>query len=351
MKIHVPSLLRTKPKALDKLGKYSAQLGFKKIILFLGEGIENLLGERIFQALKDKNIEILQTHTIATSDVKLLFDLSLQIKDYSANAIVAVGGGKVIDCAKYVSSISKLPFLVVPTITSNDGFCSPVASLNVDDKKKSFKTDLPKGVVIDTEIIKNAPKQFFFSGVGDLLSKYTSIFDWKLAYHHTGEYVDDFAVAISQNSLEAFVNYPNKDPQDLKLLTLFANSLLMSGIAMEVAGSSRPASGSEHLISHSYDQISEKPLLHGIQVGIASYASSFVQEKTHKLVKDSLVNTGLYDFIVNSGFRLNKHEFIESIKKAPEIKKNFFTILSMENQTEKLIDFINKDPMMNNMLN
>lgn len=112
----------------------------------------------------------------------------------------------------------------MPAVISNDGFCSPLASLNVDGKKRTFKTDLPKAVVIDTTILQNAPKHFLYSGVGDLLSKYTAIFDWKLAYHNAGDYVDDFAVAICQNSLEALVHYPDKDSQNLMSLNLFASS-------------------------------------------------------------------------------------------------------------------------------
>ena len=236
----------------------------------------------------------------------------------------------------------------MPTAISNDGFCSPLASLMVNGKKRTLKTGLPQGIVIDTKILAKAPIKFFYSGIGDLLSKFTALNDWKFAFRQSGEYVDDFAVALSQNSLEAFLNYPDKTPQDSECLRILSNSLLLSGIAMEVVGSSRPASGSEHLISHAYDQISSQPSMHGLQVGIATYAISFLQNKEFENVRKAILETGFFDF--NKKYPLNKTEFIEAIKLTPKIKENFTTILSETGQIEKLIEFVQKDELMQQLL-
>lgn len=138
---------------------------------------------------------------------------------------------------------------------------------------------------MDTAIIKNSPVRFLYSGIGDLLCKITAIFDWKLAFKKTGETVDDFAAVISSNAVDTFRYYQDKRLNNPEYFGVIACYLLMNGIAMEIARSSRPASGSEHLISHAFDKHSKEESLHGLQVGVASYAVSFLQQVTHETVK------------------------------------------------------------------
>lgn len=347
MQITVPSLLRIKQGTSTKIGKYLSQQQFKNIAIFWGEGVKELLSERISISLATAEINILHEEIWVSSAVEKIFERSLNLSS-KTQVILAIGGGKVIDCCKYMAFLNKLPLFVMPTAISNDGFSSPLASLTVNGKKRTLKTGLPQGIVIDTEILANAPPKFFYSGIGDLLSKFTSLNDWKLAFKKNNEYVDDFAVALSQNSLEAFLNYPQKSPQNSECLRILCNSLLLSGIAMEVAGSSRPASGSEHLISHAYDQISSQPSMHGLQVGISTYAISCLQNKEFEKVKKAILETGFFDFAKK--YPLNKTEFIEAVKLAPKMKENFITILSEAGQIEKLIEFVEKDELMKQLL-
>jgi glycerol-1-phosphate dehydrogenase [NAD(P)+] len=212
----------------------------------------------------------------------------------------------------------------------------------VEGKRKSLKAKIPYGVIIDTSIIKNSPQRFTLSGIGDMLSKFTAIYDWKLSYKKTGEYVNDFAVLISNNSVENLVNYGNKNVEDMEFLRLVCGALVMSGVAMEVSGSSRPSSGSEHLISHAYDKISKKPSLHGIQVGVSTYAISYLQgNNKHDTIKSVMNETGFAGFVTENP--LNKAEFIEAIEQANSIKENFYTILSEKGNVEKLIEYIETD--------
>src|SRR5207253_5856234 len=102
----------------------------------------------------------------------------------------------------------------------------------------------------------------------------TAVRDWKLAFHATGEPVDDFAALLSDGSIHAYLSHPAFDSDGIRLL---ATVLMLNGIAMEICGSSRPASGSEHLISHALDAASARPRLHGLQVGVASYVASALQ--------------------------------------------------------------------------
>ena len=122
----------------------------------------------------------------------------------------------------------------------------------------------------------------------------------------------------------------------------------MTGIAMIIAGSSRPASGSEHLISHAYDSLAQKPGLHGLQVGVASYAVSFVQGITHQRVKKDLLESGFFEFVRTSP--LSKADFVRAVKKAPEIKENFYTILSEKECVDRLLEFVESDDLMKEMM-
>lgn len=348
MEISIPSLLRIKPNAIYKIGKYLRKENFYKIALFYGEGMKEMLSEHILISLDSSEIKILHEEVISDNEIDRVFKSTFSIPK-SVQAIVAVGGGKVIDYAKYCAFVSQLPIITIPTAISNDGFSSPVASLYVDGKRKSLKAKIPYGVIMDTNIIKSSPAKFTYSGIGDLISKLTAIYDWKLSYHNTGEPVNDFAVLISNNSVENLVNYDNKDIGDIEFLRLVCGSLVMSGIAMEVSQSSRPSSGSEHLISHAYDKIAKQPSLHGLQVGLSTYVIAWLQNNPRlSTIKDVLQETKVFDFLEKNP--LNKQEYIEAVKYAPNIKENYYTILSEKGNIEKLIEFIENDEFVNKFL-
>ena len=347
MEINIPSLVRIKPKALNKLGKYLRTEKLNNVALFWGESIKDLFGTTVSVSLDSSEIKVGHEFVVQESDIEEIFARSLTLSSRT-KAIVAIGGGKAIDYCKYLSFIKKLPLYSVPTIISNDAFCSSNASLIVKGKKKSFQTKLPDGVIVDTDVLSSAPASSLYSGIGELFSKITSLYDWRLAYRRDGEFVNDFALVITYNAVDAFYHYSPKDFKNLELIRIIATSLMMTGIAMEIAGSSRPASGSEHLISHAYDRISEKPTLHGIQVGVASYAVSFLQEATHEKLKFIVQDSSFMDFVAERP--LSKQDFIDAIKFAPNIKEDFYTILSEKNSISKLVDFVNHDEFLNKML-
>src|SRR4029078_11880134 len=131
-----------------------------------------------------------------------------------------------------------------------------------------------RSVIIDPGVCRDAPAVLTLSGVGDLVAKFTAVRDWKLAFHATGEPVGAFAALLSEGSIHAYLSHPVFDLDGIRLL---ATVLMLNGIAMEICGSSRPASGSEHLISHALDATSARPRLHGLQVGLATYIANIFQ--------------------------------------------------------------------------
>ncbi|NLD99711.1 MAG: iron-containing alcohol dehydrogenase family protein [Fibrobacter sp.] len=348
MNISIPTLLRIKPNAIYKLGKYLRKESFIRVAVFYGTGLKEMLKEQITISFDSSEIQTVHEDTINSNAVEDIFKTAFSLPG-KVDAIVAIGGGKVIDYCKYIAFILKLPIISVPTSISNDGFASPGASLLVNGKRKSQKAQIPYGVVIDTEIIRKSPDYYTYSGIGDLISKYTAIFDWKLAYRAVQEPVNDFAVLISTNAVDVMVNYKSKDIKDLSFLRHICGCLVTSGVAMEVSGSSRPASGSEHLISHAYDMKAKKPSLHGLQVGVATYAVSWLQNNPeHETIRSVLEQTGFVDYVSKNP--LDKTDFIEAVKYAPNVKENYYTILTDKNNLDKLIDFVNNDSYFNRLV-
>jgi glycerol-1-phosphate dehydrogenase [NAD(P)+] len=342
MDIRIPSLLRIKPNALYKLGKYLRKNGFHRIALYYGEGIADLVGQKVEISLDSSEIQVVTEETVHGNDVAEIVSSAFRLPR-EAQAIVAVGGGVAVDFGKYAGFLTKRPVIAVPTAISNDGFAAPGASLRVDGRRVSCSSTIPFGVVIDTNMIKSSPRRFTFSGIGDLISKYSAIADWKLAYHATGEAINDFSAMISMQSVENLVNHPVKSADDLEFLQLVCGALVMSGVAMEVAGSSRPASGSEHLISHAYDSIASQPSLHGLQVGVATLATTWLQgNPAHQTVVRVLEETGFTAFMNEN--RLDRAAFLEAVQLAPTIKPGYHTVLSQPGAVERLQAQVKGDP-------
>ena len=347
MEISVPSLLRIKPKALQKLGKYLKQEGFRSIALFWGEGVKELFNDVIEISFATADIRVVYETVVDSNDIDRAFQAGKELP-YTAQAVVAIGGGMAIDFCKYVAFSCQVKMVSVPTLISNDAFASPTSSLTVDGARKTVLSIVPYGVIIDTAVILKAPRQFLYSGIGDLFCKTTAVFDWKLSYKATGETVNDFAATVATTAADTFSYYKNKDVDDIEFVGIIATSLLMTGIAMIIAGSSRPASGAEHLISHAYDKVAVKPSLHGLQVGVASYGVSYLQGQTHERVKRDILESGFFDFMKKHP--LSREDFLQAVTLAPEIKENFHTILSEKGNLSRLRDFLQNDELMAQML-
>jgi glycerol-1-phosphate dehydrogenase [NAD(P)+] len=338
--ISIPSMLKIGECEINYLGVYLREFMFENIACFFSDGIEELFGKQIFNSFKTSDINVIHKETISQINIESVIHTAFSIPK-SINALVGIGGGKALDYSKYCAYILGLPFISIPTSISNDGFCSPVSSLLVEGKRKTVNSSIPYGVVVDIDIIKTSPDSCIYSGIGDLISKITAGWDWKEAVKLGKDSFNDFAYLISQNTVIDFLNYQNQDIRSPQFLYHLTNALLMNGLAMEISGSSRPASGSEHLISHALDMISPSYRMHGLQVGTATYICSYVQDNQFGLVKDFLTNTGFFDYMYKNP--MNKKEMIEAVRLAPGIKEDFFTVLSFPDNIEKVINFINKD--------
>jgi len=345
--INIPTLLKIGDGKISKIGKYLSDRNFIKVALFFSDGIENIVAQKLYSGLNKYNIEIVHKDNISNIDIETAIHTAFKIPS-NTNVLLGIGGGKALDYSKYCAHILKLPYISVPTSVSNDGFCSPNTSLLVAGKRKSVKSTIPYGVVADIEIINNAPIKSLYSGIGDTISKITALWDWKQSFLKGYEDFNDFAGLIASNSLDMIYQSNNLKIKDYEFKYKMVNSLVLSGIAMEIAGYSRPASGSEHLISHALDSVLTKNKMHGLQVGVATYLCSLLQDNHYKQVKEFLVKTGFMDFVLKEP--ISKTKFIEALKIAPTIKQNYYTILSEKDSFNKAINFVETDEILRKII-
>lgn len=334
----IPSLVRVKPGALDRLGIYAERHAFRRVRIFSSEALLPELHARLEHALAASGIEIVQSSHVADASFE---GASAFFQELPArvDAVIGFGGGKALDMAKYVAFLARLPYIAVPTSLSNDGFCSPQSSLTLAGHRRSLPAAVPMGVVLDTAVCLGAPAILWHSGVGDLVSKFTAVIDWKIAFHTAGTPVDDFAALLSDASVYQFMARPVRDLDGVKLL---GSALLLNGIAMSICGSSRPASGSEHLISHALDHLSARPRLHGLQVGVATYLVSLLQGLHTAAIADLFTASGFWDAIAEDPF--SRDEWLAAAREAPAIKPDFATILSTRDCLPEIERALATDP-------
>jgi glycerol-1-phosphate dehydrogenase [NAD(P)+] len=347
-KISIPSILEVGMDKLPYIAPNLSKAGITKIVVFWGEGIKQLFGSSILDSLKENDtIKLLGEYNYDDIRIESIMPLAFSLPS-ETEAVVGVGGGKVLDVAKYIAFLNNLPFISVPTSTSHDGFASSGCSLIINGRRTSVHARMPFGIIVDVGVIKNSPDKFIFSGIGDIISKITAAFDWQFEETHGKTSMNDFAVMIAKKSVNSIARMPFNSIKEDFFIKELVDSLTMSGIAMEIAGNSAPASGSEHLISHALDKLTETPQLHGIQVGIATYIMSNVQEHRYERVRKFLTDTGFFSHVETLGLKAQDYE--EAIKLAPTIKPNRFTYIHVPEFRQKAIQLLYNDDILKRIL-
>ncbi|MCB9616876.1 MAG: iron-containing alcohol dehydrogenase family protein [Sandaracinus sp.] len=339
--IGIPSLVRIKPGAMARVGVYLARMRASRVALLSSHGLPASILERFVASLSAEGIALVHHTVVEDASYEVATQLAPQLPTHGL-ALVGLGGGRALDVAKYVAHLASLPYVAVPTSLSNDGFASPSASLTVESRRRSFGCSLPVGVVVDTAICLDAPTPLWLSGIGDVAAKATAIVDWKLAFHARAEPIDDLAALLSDATVFQLVGRTTRDLEGERLL---ATALLLNGVAMEMAGSTRPASGSEHLVSHALDRYASRPRLHGLQVGMAAYLVSAFQRGSRERVEKLLVGTGFFDAIRADPFV--RDEWLDAFRHAPEMKHDFHTVLTgRDDVLTRVATMIDEDPLL-----
>ncbi|MBO4998968.1 MAG: iron-containing alcohol dehydrogenase family protein [Lachnospira sp.] len=345
--VTIPTVLKVGSGMLNNIGTILMEKQIDDVVLFFGNDLIELFGSQVMDSLHKAGVNVLSYRELDSINMEDVVELAFSM-DNRTEAVVGIGGGKVIDAAKYAAFLRKLPFISVPTSTSSDGFSSSSASMLVSGKRTSVPAKMAYGIIVDTDVIKSAPEKFIYSGIGDMVSKITSLYDWLYEQQHGVGVVDDFAMMIAKKAVNSFVRTPFKSIKDDLFLKELVDSLAMSGIANELAGSSVPVSGSEHLISHALDKFLEPPELHGIQVGIATYLMAKVQNHRFVRINTVFTETGFWDYVKT--LKMKRLDFETAIDMAPEIKPHRHTYLHEEEYRQEAKRLLHEDEQLKRVL-
>lgn len=298
----------------------------QKVMIVTEPGLVNIIQEYLDEMQRD--LPNSKLHLIEKNSFDQAMELARTICAESYQAIIGIGGGKVLDVAKYAGFVGKVPYICLPTTLSNDSLASPVAVLDIDDKlRKTLGCKIPTGIVVDINVIMNAPIDQLKSGIGDTISKYTALYDWKLDAAYRGERVDDFAYMISDMALTSLCYNEEKSLKSNEFIKTLTQSLVMGGLAMEIAGNSRPSSGSEHLFCHSLEEnYPEIRISHGMAVALGSVVGCILQGRNAIRLREILK---AYELDINPmNWNITKEIFVDAWQKAPATRKDRHTILN-----------------------
>ena len=257
-----------------------------------------------------------------------------EIRRFSPDVIVGIGGGKDIDVAKLSSMKSSRQFISVPTAASHDGIASPLVSMKGMDKPYSYVSHSPIAIVADTTIIAKSPYRLIASGCGDVLAKYTAVRDWKLAHRIKNEYYGDYAAELAMMSSRLVMKNANsiRAVSEAGVRTL-VEALISCGVAMSIAGTSRPCSGAEHLFSHCLTMIAPRPAMHGEQCGVGTILCAYLHGANWRLIRDVLHRIGAPTNAHELG--IEPEYILEALTRAHSIRPDRYTILGESGLTKE----------------
>lgn len=320
--IPTPIAIEVRPGAVSALAPLLSDSRISaggKVAIVVGPGHGDAIAEQLTRALPKAGV-----HTVAGGTLDAALALIDELRQDFYDAVVGIGGGRTVDASKYAASMVGLPFVSVATTLTHDGVASPVASLEAHGRKASFGVHVPIAVFVDIDEVRTAPAEHITSGVGDVLSNLSALADWELARQVRGEAVDGLSVTLAHAAAESILGL---EPGTDRFLTTLADALILSGIAMTVAGSSRPCSGACHEISHALDAYHGSPGLHGAQVAFGALFAAWLRgDRTMFAELDAAMRVhGLPR--TPSDLGIDRTTFVDALNEAPRTRPERFTIL------------------------
>lgn len=322
--VQLPRQIHTGPGIITKIGDLCNKiLSNKNITLVTGNTTKKIAGNEVKDILESEGYDI-QEIIIEKATYDAVDIVTNNSK--KSTAIVAVGGGKVIDVAKMASTTNNIPLICIPTTAAHDGMVSPRASIKNENGSVSLEVDSPFALLADTKILSEAPYRFTAAGFADIISNLTAVEDWKLAYKLINEPFSDSAAALSLMTANLLIDQAkNIQPRHVESASIVVKGLISSGMAISIAKSSRPASGSEHKFSHALDKIAPKPALHGEQCGVGTIMMMYLQGGDWKNIQSVLKKVHAPTNAKELG--IDEEYIIEALTEAHNIRPSRYTIL------------------------
>lgn len=339
--MELPRYLRTVeggPALAAVLAEICREMRFGRLCLVTGRSVSReAAGELLSELDPAAGAAVLRVTGNDAAEVRSL----LSRKEFAnADAALAIGGGKAIDVAKAACLEAGKPVISCPTQLAADGVASPVSVIRNDlGQIESLPGRMPAAVVCDLELVAAAPADSLRAGFGDLVSNTTALRDWRLAADAGKERLDDFAALLAQAGADLALG---ADPSLLAdgepesgLLRRLLEGLVLSGLAMEIAGSSRPCSGAEHMISHAFDRLAPGTAMHGEQAAFGTLVAAYLQGSDWRALRDTLATAGLRGAM--SGFGLPREKLLEVIRAAPSTRPGRYTVLDEADLSEDAV--------------
>jgi glycerol-1-phosphate dehydrogenase [NAD(P)+] len=272
---------------------------------------------------------------VGPADEEAVEAVKSRVREFDPEFLVGVGGGAKIDVAKLAAFQTGCPFISVPTSAAHDGIASPRASIRSTENSEnlSFTASVPMGVVADTSILIKSPWRQLAAGCADVISNVTAVMDWELAHRLKHEEYSTSAATLSKMVANVIIeNASHIRPTLEESAWIMIKPVLVSGVSMSIAGTSRPASGSEHMFSHALDRIAPDRALHGEQCGVGAIIMMALHGGDWERIREALQTIGAP---VNAKqLNVTKEELIEALTTAHTIRDRY-TILGESGLTEK----------------
>ena len=325
----LPRIIVTGPGVLEQLPAVIAELDFpERGLIVCDSNTLKIAGRQVNEYLEIGGHQMKKIVVEGANSQELL-----RVEDAldGIDFLIGVGGGRPIDLAKQAGFNKNIPFVSIPTAASHDGFGSARSSIRQAGLKTSMQAIPPIAVVADTSIISKAPKRLLGAGVGDIISNQTAVLDWRL----DGQKADysEYAAALSEMAAQLVEDGIEKVASGTEEgVRLVVKALISSGVAMSIAGTSRPASGGEHKFSHWLDANSDNPALHGEQCGLGSIVTMYLHGGDWEKIRDTLkaVNAP----INSKGLGMDDGMVLSAFINSKEIRPQRTTILDKSTQIQ-----------------
>lgn len=319
---------------LDQLGSTCRDLELDgPAVVVMGPTTKGIAGDRAVRLLQEAGLKA-EPLVVEGATEASVAQVQEALRKAMATVAIGVGGGSVIDVAKLGSFRAQAPFVSVPTSAAHDGITSPRASIRDHRGSASLAAQAPLAILADTDIIQRAPFRFLAAGCGDVLSNLNAIRDWKLAHKLRNEEFSGMAAALSLNAAELVLEHaPDIKPGLEESAWVVTKALIVSGVSMSVAGSSRPASGAEHMVSHVLDKLAPGKALHGEQCGVATILTLHLHGGDWEQVRDALRAIGAPTTAKELG--IPRGTLVEALVEAPRVRPERYTILGDQGLTRE----------------
>ncbi len=332
-RMELPRLIEIGEKNINDFGKFLKSLNKpKKVSLIAGINVQKILKKKIEKSLKIKKIQFIW-HTSIDNQIESLNQIQKNVEKDNSDLIVGIGGGRSVDTAKLISyNLGKL-FVSLPTAASHDGMASPFVSVK-SDKPHSIVATAPMGVFVDIDIIKKAPSKLLASGCGDLIANIIAVKDWQLGHKKKKEYYGRYAADLALMSAKIVMENSSEFAKKGLDARVIVEGLISAGVASCIAGSSRPCSGAEHLVSHALDKLAPEIGLHGEKCGLGSIMIAKLQKQDWKKIVKTLKDVGAPTSAKQIG--LKPEMIVKALMIAQDLRPERYTILKEIKMTEKV---------------